>query len=54
MSPRKTIDRVDLPPDARPDTLAVREGLPASPWGENSEALYLTSAPPAAWAPSCS
>nr|MCU0966666.1 O-succinylhomoserine sulfhydrylase [Burkholderiaceae bacterium] len=27
----------------RRDTLAVREGLPASPWGENSEALFLTS-----------
>jgi len=37
------IPRVDLPADARPDTLAVREGLPPSPWGENSEALYLTS-----------
>lgn len=32
-----------LPDDARPDTLAVREGLPASPWGENSEGLFLTS-----------
>jgi O-succinylhomoserine sulfhydrylase len=37
------IPRKDLPADARPDTLAVREGLPASPWGENSEALFLTS-----------
>ncbi|MES2101045.1 MAG: O-succinylhomoserine sulfhydrylase [Pseudomonadota bacterium] len=37
------IPRVQLPPDVRRDTLAVREGLPASPWGENSEALYLTS-----------
>jgi len=27
----------------RLDTLAVREGLPASLWGENSEALFLTS-----------
>ena len=35
--------RVPLPPDARLDTLAVREGLPAGPWGENSEALFLTS-----------
>ena len=25
------------------DTLAVREGLPPTPWGENSEALFLTS-----------
>ena len=37
------IPKVDLPADARPDTLAVREGLPPSQWGENSEALYLTS-----------
>jgi len=36
----KRIPRVDLPPDARPDTLAVREGLPRTPWGENSEALF--------------
>ena len=28
---------------ARLETLAVRDGLPASPWGENSEAVYLTS-----------
>jgi len=39
----KKLPRVDLPADARPDTLAVREGLPPSSWGENSEALYLTS-----------
>jgi amidophosphoribosyltransferase len=37
------IPKVDLPADARLDTLAVREGLPPSPWGENSEALFLTS-----------
>jgi O-succinylhomoserine sulfhydrylase len=37
------LPRVGLPPDARLDTLAVREGLPPSPWGENSEALFLTS-----------
>jgi O-succinylhomoserine sulfhydrylase len=37
------IPRVDLPADARPDTLAVREGLPRTLWGENSEALFLTS-----------
>src|SRR5688572_29546463 len=37
------LPRVDLPADARLDTLAVREGLPPSPWGENSEALFLTS-----------
>jgi O-succinylhomoserine sulfhydrylase len=39
----KGIPRVQLPPDVRRDTLAVREGLPPGPWGENSEALYLTS-----------
>ena len=39
----KRLPRVDLPADARLDTLAVREGLPATPWGENSEALFLTS-----------
>ena len=37
------IPRVRLPADARLDTLAVREGLPPSQWGENSEALFLTS-----------
>ncbi|NRF70804.1 O-succinylhomoserine sulfhydrylase [Aquincola sp. S2] len=39
----KGIARVALPADARLDTLAVREGLPPSAWGENSEALFLTS-----------
>ena len=37
------IPRIDLPPGLRPDTLAVREGLPPTQWGENSEALFLTS-----------
>ena len=37
------IPRVALPPGTRLDTLAVREGLPPSAWGENSEALFLTS-----------
>ena len=37
------IPRVDLPAGLRLDTLAVREGLPPSAWGENSEALFLTS-----------
>ncbi|MBH9553078.1 O-succinylhomoserine sulfhydrylase [Inhella gelatinilytica] len=32
-----------LPEGLHRDTLAVREGLPATPWGENSEALFLTS-----------
>ena len=40
--PRK-IPRVVLPAETRRDTLAVREGLPPSAWGENSEALFLTS-----------
>ena len=39
----KRLPRVNLPADARLDTKAVREGLPPSQWGENSEALYLTS-----------
>jgi O-succinylhomoserine sulfhydrylase len=39
----KKLPRIDLPADVRLDTLAVREGLPPSSWGENSEALYLTS-----------
>lgn len=33
----------DLPEGLHIDTLAIREGMPASAWGENSEALYLTS-----------
>ena len=43
MDEHKRIPRVELPDDVRLDTLAVREGLPASAWGENSEALFLTS-----------
>jgi len=42
MGDRK-IPRKALPPGLGRDTLAVREGLPASAWGENSEALFLTS-----------
>src|SRR5678816_4620329 len=42
MSDRK-IPRKPLPPGLGRDTLAVREGLPASAWSENSEALFLTS-----------
>jgi O-succinylhomoserine sulfhydrylase len=38
-----TIPRADLPPGLGLDTLAVREGLPRTQWGENSEALFLTS-----------
>jgi O-succinylhomoserine sulfhydrylase len=37
------LPRVDLPADVRLETIAVREGLPATAWGENSEALFLTS-----------
>lgn len=40
---KRGIPRVELPAYARRDTLAVREGLPPSAWGENSEALFLTS-----------
>ncbi len=41
-------EKIRLPSKALPaglhrDTLAVREGLPATQWGENSEALFLTS-----------
>ncbi|MBL8302984.1 MAG: aminotransferase class I/II-fold pyridoxal phosphate-dependent enzyme, partial [Ideonella sp.] len=43
MATKKTIPKIDHPGDLRPDTLAVRAGLPRSPWGENSEALFLTS-----------
>ena len=43
MTVGKKIPRVDLPQGLRRDTLAVREGLPPSAWGENSEALFLTS-----------
>ena len=40
---KKRLPRKALPAGLRRDTLAVREGLPASQWGENSEALFLTS-----------
>jgi O-succinylhomoserine sulfhydrylase len=43
MGEDKRLPRVALPADARLETLAVREGLPPSVWGENSEALFLTS-----------
>jgi O-succinylhomoserine sulfhydrylase len=38
-----SIPKSGLPADARLETLAVREGLPPTAWGENSEALFLTS-----------
>lgn len=40
---KKRLPRVRLPADAHLSTLALREGLPPSQWGENSEALFLTS-----------
>jgi len=40
---QKRLPRTTLPPGVRLDTLAVREGLPPSQWGENSEALFVTS-----------
>jgi O-succinylhomoserine sulfhydrylase len=43
MMAKQGIPRVNLPADVRRDTRAVREGLPPSAWGENSEALFLTS-----------
>ena len=43
MMSRRKIPRVVLPEGLHLDTLAVREGLPPSGWGENSEALFLTS-----------
>ncbi|XVJ70549.1 MAG: O-succinylhomoserine sulfhydrylase [Rhizobacter sp.] len=39
----KKIPRIEFPPGTRLETLAVREGLPRTQWGENSEALFLTS-----------
>ncbi|MCU0774046.1 MAG: O-succinylhomoserine sulfhydrylase [Ideonella sp.] len=41
--PGKRIPRLMFPPGTHRDTLAVREGLPRTPWGENAEALFLTS-----------
>ena len=32
-----------LPPGLHPETLAVRQALPRSPWGEHCEALFMTS-----------
>ena len=43
MKHAKTINP-GLPEGLRPETLAVRSGLPPSQYGENSEALFLTSA----------
>lgn len=38
-----SIPRTTLPADVGAQTRAIHEGLPPSPYGENSEALYLTS-----------
>ena len=43
MADKKSIPHVELPDGLHIDTLAVREGLPRTQWGENSEALFLTS-----------
>lgn len=43
MAKKTVIPPTRLPADVRPDTLAVRAGLPPSQYGENSEALFLTS-----------
>ncbi|MFD1711877.1 O-succinylhomoserine sulfhydrylase [Ottowia sp. GY511] len=43
MSSETSTDRRPLPDGLHPDTLAVRTGLAPSQYGENSEALYLTS-----------
>ncbi|MBC7702314.1 O-succinylhomoserine sulfhydrylase [Aquabacterium sp.] len=40
---KKRLPRKTFAPDVRLETLAVREGLPSTEWGENSEALFLTS-----------
>jgi len=40
---KKRLPRKAFEPDVRLETLAVREGLPSTEWGENSEALFLTS-----------
>ena len=41
--PKKRLPRKTFREGTHLDTLAVREGLPATCWGENSEALFLTS-----------
>ena len=38
-----TVTERTLPAGLHPDTLAVREAVERSQWGEHSEALYLTS-----------
>lgn len=43
MNPDSDLTRAALPDGLHPDTLAVRMAIPRSQYGENSEALYLTS-----------
>lgn len=43
MNESKRLPRRDLPAGLRPETLAVRAALAPSQYGENSEALFLTS-----------
>ena len=40
---KKRLPRKQFAEGTHLDTLAVREDMPATPWGENSEALFLTS-----------
>ena len=37
MTEPKRLPRLEFADDVRLETLAVRQGLPATPWGENSE-----------------
>jgi O-succinylhomoserine sulfhydrylase len=37
------LPKIDWPEGLHAETLAIRDGLPRTPWGENSEALFLTS-----------
>lgn len=39
----KRLPRIEFPDGTHLETLAVREGLPRSQWGEHSEGLFLTS-----------
>ncbi|CAM3385150.1 O-succinylhomoserine sulfhydrylase [Paracidovorax anthurii] len=43
MDSDSNVERAGLPQGLHPDTLAVRESIPRSQYGEHSEALYLSS-----------
>ncbi|WCM91657.1 O-succinylhomoserine sulfhydrylase [Acidovorax sp. NCPPB 2350] len=43
MDSDSNVERAELPQGLHPDTLAVRESIPRSQYGEHSEALYLSS-----------